>query len=199
VGGVIRSVVPVDGDGPVVALSFDDGPDPTWTPQVLDILHGLGIRAAFCLVGRSARAHPALVRAIRDAGHVLCDHSENHPLHLDRRPPQDIEHEVGDAAANIAVAAGVRPVYFRPPGGAFAPVITDVSHHNGMRVLGWAIDPRDWKAKSPDDVVGYIMAGIRPGEIVLLHDGGGNRGATVAALLPLVHALADRGYRFTTP
>ena len=199
VGGVIRSVVPVDGGGPVVALSFDDGPDPVWTPQVLDILHGFAIRATFCLVGRSARAHPDLVRRIRDPGHVLCDHSQTHPLHLDRRPEQDVQREVVDAEVAIAASAGVTPSYFRPPGGAFAPIITEVSHHNGMRVLGWSIDPRDWKAASPDDVVGYIEAGIRPGAIVLLHDGGGNRAATVAALSPLIHALANRGYRFATP
>lgn len=199
VDGVIRTVVPSDGGGPVVALTFDDGPDPTWTPQVLQILHDAGIHATFCLVGRAVRRHPDLVRAILEAGNTLCDHTQGHTEHLDRRPLPFIEAEVGQGREAIVDAAGQPPRFYRAPGGSLSAAVIDVAHRDGMAVLGWSLDPRDWKHPPAAAILDYILAGIRPGAVVLLHDGGGDRSSTVAQLPSLIGELTRRGYRFVVP
>jgi peptidoglycan/xylan/chitin deacetylase (PgdA/CDA1 family) len=130
---------------------------------------------------------------------VLCDHTEHHVEHLDQRPAAQIQVEVGAAAADLQAITGQRPAFYRAPGGSLSPAVIGIANRAGMTVLGWSIDPRDWRAKSPDAVLGYLLAGIRPGAIILLHDGGGNRSATVTQLRELIHTLAARGYRFTTP
>ena len=194
--GVIRQVVADDGGGPVVALTFDDGPDPAWTPQVLALLREAGIHATFCLVGTWAQRYPGLVRAIVADGNTICDHTEHHVEHLDRHRRADASAEIGDGEQAIVAAGVPAPRYYRPPGGSLSPMIVDVAHRDGLAVLGWSIDPRDWRAPPADQIAGYVEAGVRPGSIVLLHDGGGDRSQTVAAARALVGALSARGYRF---
>src|SRR5207245_1764642 len=197
--GVARRVAPDDGATPVVALTFDDGPDPRWTPQVLAELRQAGIRATFCLVGVNVRRHPELVRAIHDAGHVLCDHTEHHDETLDRAGRDRIESEIGPAAAEIHAAGGDAPRFYRPPGGRLSAQVVDVARLHSMPVLAWSMDPRDWKGKSAADIRGYVLAGVRPGYVILLHDGGGDRSPTVAEVPDLIRELTKRGLKFTTP
>jgi peptidoglycan/xylan/chitin deacetylase (PgdA/CDA1 family) len=197
--GVIHTVAPAAGSADVVALTFDDGPDPKWTPQVLQILDDAGIHATFCLVGRNVRRHPDLVRSIRDAGDAVCDHTENHVEHLDRRPLPIIDAEISLGAADIAAVLGSPPRLYRPPGGSLSPTVINTARAHGMGVLAWSIDPRDWKRGSPDSIFDYIVGSVKPGAVILLHDGGGDRSATVAMLPRLIGELTRRGYRFTMP
>ena len=133
-------------DSRTVALTFDDGPDPRWTPQVLAVLQRHGAVATFCMVEHSAAAHPALVKQVVDAGMRLCDHSRTHDEQLPDRAPEKIDDEVVDAGADLSAVAGGAPVeWYRAPGGNWSPEIAELSADHGMQPLGWNVDPRDWE------------------------------------------------------
>ncbi|HEY0696248.1 MAG TPA: polysaccharide deacetylase family protein [Micromonospora sp.] len=176
-----------------VALTFDDGPDPTWTPQVLALLRAAGVQATFCLVGSNAQQHPDLVRAIAADGHTLCNHSWSHDLRLGTRSPAVIRDELNRTTSVIQAAVpGARIAYFRAPGGNWNPTLVTIARQLGMTSLHWAVDPRDWERPGSQAVVDFVASGTVAGSIVLLHDGGGDRGQTVAALGKLLPELRQR-------
>jgi peptidoglycan/xylan/chitin deacetylase (PgdA/CDA1 family) len=199
-----RSIVgpPVPGQpeaDKTVALSFDDGPDPQWTPAVLRILADERIAATFCVVGIHVQMHPDLVRSELAQHETLCDHTQDHDEHLNRAPAARIAHEVNAGADAIVGAGGVQTIFYRPPGGILSPAIIDTAHQRGLRVLYWTIDSEDYLRPAPGVLLQRILAGVRPGAIILLHDGGGDRSHTVAVLRPLIDTLRAQGYTFTTP
>lgn len=185
----------------VVALTFDDGPHPRSTPQVLDLLAEHHAVATFCMVGTQVRRFPDLVREVVDAGMRLCNHTVHHDERLATRPQAAIEKEVLDASATLHGAAGddVPIDYFRAPGGNWTPLLEKTVAGHGMRPLGWSVDPRDWSAPGVAKIVTAVKQRVRPGSVVLLHDGGGKRDQTVAALRTLLPWLTAQGYRFTFP
>jgi peptidoglycan/xylan/chitin deacetylase (PgdA/CDA1 family) len=196
---VLNSLVAEPRTDPTVVLTFDDGPDPRWTPQVLDALAKHGAVATFCLVGAKAQQHPELVRAIAAAGMRLCDHSRTHDERLVTRSTDRMTGEVVDTQHDLG-GAGAAPVhYFRAPGGNWSPALLQMAADAGMQPLGWSVDPRDWKQPGVDAIVGAVQQHVHPGSIVLLHDGGGRRGQTVAALDRLLPWLTAQGYRFGFP
>jgi len=182
-----------------VTLSFDDGPDPRWTPTVLDLLRQYHAKAIFCMVGLHAAANPALVRRIAAEGHVLCDHSWTHDEHLGRRPAGTIEFEVGHTAAVITQAAGVAPRYYRAPGGNWTPNVIVTAQSHRLHPLGWSVDPADWAKPGTSAIIARVLGTVHPGAVILMHDGYGDRSQSVAALRQILPALAARGYRFTVP
>jgi peptidoglycan/xylan/chitin deacetylase (PgdA/CDA1 family) len=185
-------------DGKVVALTFDDGPDPRWTPEIMQILQEEGVRATFCVLASAGRRLPDLVRAQYDAGHAHCDHTVDHP-NLGRRSRAEVIAQLGGGAAFLESVDGVWPQLFRAPFGVVSPEVVKVARMLDLRVLGWTVDSSDYLRSPPEEIVARTMAGIRPGAVVLMHDGGGDRTNTVAALRPLIHALKAEGYSFATP
>jgi peptidoglycan/xylan/chitin deacetylase (PgdA/CDA1 family) len=183
----------------VVALTFDDGPDPNWTPAVLRILAEERVPATFCVVGIHVRTHPELVRAELAQHETLCDHTLDHDVHLDRASPARIAYEVNAGADAIAGAAGVQSSFYRPPGGTLSKSVIEIAHQRGLRVLYWTVDSEDYLRPAPGVLLQRILAGVRPGAIILMHDGGGDRSHTVAILRPLIDTLRAQGYSFTTP
>jgi len=184
--------------GSVIALTFDDGPDPRYTPRILEILRQAGVHATFCMVGTQARAHPDLVQAVRDAGHTICDHTEHHP-HLDQMAPADVDGEIGSMAAFLHDTAGVAPQFTRAPYGGVNATVVQTAHKYGTRVLGWSVDPADYTKPSPVVIAARVLAGAHPGAIVLMHDGGGDRTNTITALPVIINALKARGYAIVQP
>jgi peptidoglycan/xylan/chitin deacetylase (PgdA/CDA1 family) len=185
--------------GRTVTLTFDDGPDPRWTPAVLTLLRQYHAQAVFCLVGEHVAARPDLVRRTARAGHVLCDHTWTHDEYLARRPLAVIHREIDRTATAIHRAAGVWPVYYRAPGGNWGSSVLSVARADGLAPLGWQVDPSDWARPGTAAIVARVLAGVRPGAVVLLHDGYGNREQTVAALRVILARLSARGYHFTVP
>lgn len=185
-------------DGEVL-LTFDDGPDPVWTPQVLALLKARRVHAVFCLVGREARKRPDLVRRIVHEGHTLCDHTENHDAQLRTEPPDRARLEVLRGADALRLATGVRPTWFRAPGGGWSPEVEAMVRAAGMTPLKWTVDPRDWERPPAHLIVGRVLLDARPGSVILLHDGGGDRRETVAALQSLLVALPRLGLTFAEP
>jgi peptidoglycan/xylan/chitin deacetylase (PgdA/CDA1 family) len=191
-------------DSRTVALTFDDGPDPRWTPQVLAVLQRHGAVATFCMVEDSAAAHPALVKQVVDAGMRLCDHTRTHDEQLPDRTPETIDDEVVAAGADLSAVAGGAPVeWYRAPGGNWSPEIAELSADHGMQPLGWNVDPRDWERPGADAIVAAVQRELHvqapDGGIILLHDGGGTRDETVAALEQLIPWLDAQGYKFGFP
>ena len=182
---------------PGVALTFDDGPSPLYTPQVLDVLRRYQTPATFFVVGYHALQYPDLVRAEARAGMTVGDHSFDHPNY----PPfaaltaRQIDTEIArgrDALRGLAPPARL----FRPPGGSFSPYVEAAAHRLGLRVTLWSVDPTDWAiGVSSGQIVARVLGAVRPGSIVIMHDGGGNRAATVAALPTIIAGIRARGLR----
>ncbi|BCB86146.1 polysaccharide deacetylase family protein [Phytohabitans suffuscus] len=165
-----------------VALTFDDGPHPTWTPKVLDLLRRNGVKATFCLVGTEVHQYPALVQRIVREGHTLCNHTWHHELDLGTKPEAEIRANLEATNREIRRAVpGAKIKFFRHPGGMWTAAAVKVSRELGMTALGWDVDPLDWKKPSSEAIRTRVINQARPGSIVLLHDGGGDRAATLAA------------------
>lgn len=192
-----------DGEGPYgsristgssrIALTFDDGPDPRYTPQVLALLKEYGVKATFCVVGENAQNHPDLIQAIVADGHTLCNHSWNHDESLGKRSPDTIRADlVRTSDAIHAAVPDARIAYFRQPGGNWTYPVVSVCEDLDMTPLHWAVDPADWTAPGAPKIIKSVLNQVGPGSIVLMHDAGGNRSGTVQALQYLLPELLDR-------
>jgi peptidoglycan/xylan/chitin deacetylase (PgdA/CDA1 family) len=181
-----------------IALTIDDGPDPTWTPKILALLASLDVRATFCVVGREAKAHPGLVADVVHAGHAVANHTYSHRF-LRGASPSRVRTEMERASDAVVAACGVRPTHFRAPGGEWSHAVLAECRSQGMRPLDWSVDPRDWSRPGSAAIIRTIMTKTVPGSIILEHDGGGNRAQTVQALTVALPRLLDQGYRFVQP
>ncbi|MGK5443644.1 polysaccharide deacetylase family protein [Micromonospora sp. URMC 105] len=178
---------------PEVALTFDDGPDPQYTPQVLEILREFGVRATFCVVGENVQAHPELVQAIVADGHTLCNHSWQHDVQLGRRSPATIRADLLRTNEAIHKAVPDAPVaWYRQPGGAWTYPVVSVAEELGMTPLHWNVDPSDWQAPGAAQIATLVAREAGPGSVVLLHDAGGDRQGTVDALRRMLPDLTSR-------
>ncbi|MFG3281250.1 polysaccharide deacetylase family protein [Streptomyces sp. NPDC048111] len=181
-------------------ITIDDGPDPTWTPQVLALLQEFGVKATFCMVGTQAKAHPDLVKKVVAAGHRLCDHTVSHNTGMDKRPESYQSQQILDAERMITEASGgVRPMYYRAPGGAFTPYSRHLAASRGMRPLGWNVDSKDFERPGVDVIVATVEKELHGGPTVLFHDAGGNRSQTLEALRRLLPRLKQQGHTFGFP
>jgi peptidoglycan-N-acetylglucosamine deacetylase len=203
ISGPGRPPLPMQGRGPYgtrlttgdayVALTFDDGPDPRWTPDVLEQLRKHQATATFCVVGEMAEAFPELVREIVADGHTLCNHSWNHDVELGNRSRAAIRRDLRRTNKAIHNAApGIRISYYRQPGGAWTEDVVEVAAELGMSSLHWAVDPKDWSQPGAEQIAEVVESGTADGAIVLLHDGGGERRGTVRALTKVLPELAAR-------
>jgi peptidoglycan-N-acetylglucosamine deacetylase len=180
-----------------VALTIDDGPDLPWTPQVLAVLDEYHVRATFSLVGIHVARQPGLVRQIAAAGHGVCNHSMTHPEPFASLPRTGIEAEIAGGLRAIYAATGQVAKVFRSPGGDWSPSVFTAVARWGMTPIDWDIDPRDW-ARPGSWYITHKLLAARPGDILLCHDGGGNRSETVTALRTTLPILLGRGLQFVT-
>jgi peptidoglycan-N-acetylglucosamine deacetylase len=191
------------GGGRLFALTFDDGPDPRHTPAISALLAERGHRATFFVLGRAARSHPELLRRLVADGHEVACHGDDHRL-LAFAPPRTIRSQIGAWERSVEVATG-RPgaPLVRTPHGARSPWLTTVARRRGYAVCGW--DGRVFDTAEPgvDTIVQRVVPLLRPGAVVLLHDGdgsgrGGSRAQTVEALGPILDAAEARGLTSAT-
>ncbi|MFJ3667788.1 polysaccharide deacetylase family protein [Streptomyces sp. NPDC090106] len=183
-----------------VNITIDDGPDPVWTPQVLDVLRQYHVKATFCMVGTQAKAYPELVKKVVAEGHRLCDHSVSHDTTMDKQSQTYQSQQILDAERMITEASGgVRPMYYRAPGGAFTPYSRKLAASRGMRPLGWNVDTKDFELPGTDAIVATVQQEISNGPTLLFHDAGGDREQTVEALRRVLPWLKGQGYTFGFP
>jgi peptidoglycan/xylan/chitin deacetylase (PgdA/CDA1 family) len=177
-----------------VALTFDDGPS-AYTPAILAVLRRYGVPATFCMLGDQAQRYPAVARRVAADGHQICNHSRDHK-DMARLSAAQARGEVVSAERQIRDASGVGPTIFRFPYGSSDRLARRVVQGYGMRALDWDVDPQDWTRPSASTITSRIVRNVRPGSVVLLHDGGGNRSHTVASLPATIRQLRRRGYHF---
>ncbi|MEV7596963.1 polysaccharide deacetylase family protein [Kitasatospora sp. NPDC089797] len=194
-GGVPESIAHAsEAGGNAVNITIDDGPDPVWTPKVLDVLKRYGVKATFCMIGPQAKAHPDLVKQVVAAGHRLCDHTVDHDTTMDKKPVAYQEKEILDAKKMIEDAAGgAHVLYYRAPGGSFTPDSRRIAAANGMRPLGWNVDSKDFEKPGTAAIVETVKKELGNGPTVLFHDGGGDRRQTVEALDQVLGWLKAQG------
>ena len=182
-----------------VALTFDDGPDPEWTPRILDILETREIKASFFVLGSKAAGYPGLIRRILQQGHLLGNHSYSHP-NLSEVSSSRIMLELNSTQRVIESITGKSMLLFRPPYNADTnpsslaecfPV--SVAQSLGYITMMQSIDSEDWRKDSIERIVGRVRARRREGNVILLHDGGGDRSMTVDALPQIIDYLSRRG------
>lgn len=152
-----------------LALTFDDGPDAEWTPRLLDVLARAGARATFFPIAPRAAAHPDLMARVVAEGHEVGLHCEEHVRHSTRDGAwgrADTAH-----ALERLRAVGVAPRLWRTPWGDVAPWTLEVAAEYGLRIVGWTVDTHDWRGDTAQEMFGAVRPGLRPGAIVLAHDG----------------------------
>lgn len=152
-----------------IALTFDDGPDAVWTSRLLDLLRDLGARATFFPIATRAKAHPGLIRRMRDEGHTVGLHCDEHVRHTDR----DGAWVAGDTASALARlrALGVKPALWRTPWGVLGPESQAVADRHGLRIVGWSVDSHDWRGDPAAEMFEATRGGLTDGAVVLAHDG----------------------------
>jgi peptidoglycan/xylan/chitin deacetylase (PgdA/CDA1 family) len=169
-----------------VALTFDDGPTPEITLDVLAALRARNVKATFFMVGERVAAWPDLVRAVVGDGHEIANHSYSH-AHLPALAEERFRAEVEDAAAAIAAAAGAMPAWFRPPYGALSEPQRDWLLRQGWSIAFWTVDPSDWQQPLPQTIAARVADSAHHGSVVLLHD---MHWQTAAAVPMFLDALA---------
>ena len=182
-----------------IALTFDDGPDPRWTPRILSMLARWHVHAVFCVVGRHVDEHPDLVRRIVAGGNLLCNHTYDHDEALGSRPLDVRVAQIARTQAAVLRATGQRPVFFRSPGGFWNARIVAAARAQGLVPLKWNADTRDWTRPGTRKILRTLLSELKAGRIVLFHDGGGDRRQSVQAVGWALHELPKRGYRFAVP
>ncbi len=185
----------VDSPTPCVALTFDDGPHATITPQVLDVLRRHGVQATFFAVGRRADSHPGILARARGEGHEIGVHTWSH-IAIQDRSIRTVSREITRGIASIEAAIGERPRLFRPPCGFISPELADMIRNRfNMPVILWDVDTFDWSRPGTDKVIARALDNTRPGSIILLHD---VLAETPLAVEAIVQGLQERGFRLVT-
>ena len=198
-GRVVRRA---PGSGKVVALTFDDGPNPRATAAILDVLRDEKVPATFFLLGKHVERWPQLAARVAAEGHVVGNHGYHHrKLHW--RGPAYVRTDIALGTHAIASATGVQPRLFRAPHGFRSPWVSGIARELGQRTVGWSLGVWDSDRPGAAEIARRAEAGTRAGSVVLLHDGDGydpdgDRTQTAAALPIIIRSLRARGFRFVT-
>ncbi|HET6740639.1 MAG TPA: polysaccharide deacetylase family protein [Kribbella sp.] len=180
-----------------VVLTFDDGPDLEYTPKVLDVLARFDAKATFFEVGENVRKHPELSKRIHAAGHSVQNHTWDHS-DLRKLTPAKFQQEVASTDQAIRTATGSTPACLRPPYGGVSATVRQRAKAMGKDLVVWTVDSRDWTKPGTAAIVQHVLKNVHSGSVILMHDGGGNRTETVAALPAILKALKAQGYGFRT-
>ncbi|MCC5467479.1 polysaccharide deacetylase family protein [Pelosinus baikalensis] len=186
----------------VVALTFDDGPYPPYTEQVLDVLKEYHVPATFFVVGQNVDKYPELVKRIADEGHQIGNHTYHH-IDLLKANRKVIAEEIDNANKAILAAAGIKPHLMRPPHGFRDPVVMEMMAERNLKVVEWSVMSRDWTNPGVDVIVERTVKKVKNGSIILLHDGDGitsqaSRIQSVEAARRIIQILSEQGYTFVT-
>ena len=182
---------------PEIALTFDDGPNPPYTAQILAILQQYNVRATFFVIGSEAAAHPNLVWQESQQGYLVENHTWSHP-DLVTLSPTEIRAQLQSASNEIEADTNQTLTLMRPPGGSFNSEVQSIAASLGLSTILWNVDPRDWSRPGTGKIIQTVLDTTRNGSIILLHDGGGDRSETVAALPTIITSLEQRGFRFVS-
>lgn len=185
-----------------LALTFDDGPDPVWTPRLLDLLERLGVTATFFPIATRAERAPVIIERMLRSGHTIGLHCDEHVRHS-QRPRDWVERDTDRALSRLGLL-GVRPRLWRTPWGDTAPFTRSLATERGLRLARWSIDTRDWRGDTAAEMLAATRNGLRPGAVVLAHDGIGPGALradcrhTIAYVASAIDHVRGRGWEFLT-
>ncbi|MET9897151.1 polysaccharide deacetylase family protein [Streptomyces sp. NPDC006446] len=188
----------MSGRGRSMVLTFDDGPDPRYTPDILRTLREYDVRAMFFVCGGMAADNKDLLSEMADDGHLVGNHTWSHPL-LTKLSRSAIRSEIERTCEVIEDACGEPPAWFRAPYGAWNRATFQIGAELGMEPLGWTVDTLDWTTPGTRSIVGRVKSKAAPGVVVLSHDAGGDRSQSVRALRDYLPHLLDDGYHIMVP
>lgn len=180
-----------------MALTFDDGPHPKYTPIILDILKEEGVSATFFAVGTNAEYYPDLIRRIESEGHELGNHTYNHN-HVGKMTRAALAEDIQRCGDAIETITGKRPRYFRPPEGVCNSDVKEICEKNGMTIVIWSVDTRDWAHTPVREICENVRCHTKTGSIILMHDFIGKNSPTPEALRQIIPILRGLGYEFVT-
>ena len=189
--------VKLSDENKVIALTFDDGPWPKYSHQILEILKKNDIKATFFWIGKNVKNFPEIAKETVAAGHAIANHTWSHSYRMMNKTVS--AREIDDTAAIIEETTGVKTALFRPPGGLLKNGPASYALSKNYAVLMWSADSTDYaKRISANTLIDKVLRNARPGGMVLMHDGGGDRTKTVKALPQIIDALKKQGYKFVT-
>jgi peptidoglycan/xylan/chitin deacetylase (PgdA/CDA1 family) len=194
--GVTLNAVKPNNKDKIIALTFDDGPWPKYTEQILDILKANNVKGTFFVIGKNMKNLPEVGKRIVTDGHIIANHTWHHWYH--RLSPSVAAKEIDDTEDIIYKVTGVRTNLFRPPGGVLGNGPAAYARGKNYSVIMWSADSHDYKRPAASRLLGNVMRFSKPGGIVLMHDGGGVRDSTVKALPEMIKKFKQQGYRFVT-
>ena len=180
-----------------IAITFDDGPHPTLTPEILKILDRYHVQATFFMVGVNVQNYPDAARAVIAAGHEVGNHTFTHGQ-IGRLSAGEVSREVGDCETVLEELCEYRPHLFRPPQGVVNEAIERCSRDNDYDLILWSLDTRDWENKNTDEIVERVLSTVTAGDIILMHDYIGHHSKTPEALEILLPKLLERGFEPVT-
>ncbi|MDD4569836.1 MAG: polysaccharide deacetylase family protein [Tepidanaerobacteraceae bacterium] len=187
-----------------VALTFDDGPDSVYTPEILDILKERDVRATFFLIGKNVSRYPEIAQRMVMEGHSIGSHTHSHKSLIPLSAKSTYK-EIKNAEVAIEEATGIRPTLFRPPRGVYSSYARDLLKEERYTLVLWDLSAVDWAELAPKKIVANVVNKVKPGSIILLHDSGdlityrgGDRHSTVKALPEIIDKLRTQGYEFVT-
>jgi len=183
--------------GKKIALTFDDGPHPTQTKRILDILDAYGVKATFFMVGVNVQNYPDAAKEVASRGHEIGNHTFSHSK-LGNMSQSDVSDELERCEAVLKEICNYQPHLFRPPQGALSNAIEGCSFERDYRLILWSLDTRDWEVKNTNQIVKTVLSKIKGGDIVLLHDYVGTHSKTAESLEILLPELLARGYEPVT-
>ncbi|ADI30684.1 polysaccharide deacetylase family protein [Methylotenera versatilis] len=186
-----------------IALTIDDGPNPLVTRPVLEILDRYQVKATFFQIGEHAMQHPELCREIIERGHAIENHSQRHKLYFSLMGSNGIMREITDGQETLSRITGIRPKFFRAPAGLRNPFLEPVLSRLGLILVSWSVRAFDTQITDTEKVKKTLISGLKPGAIILLHDGNAARSKTnvpiIIAVLPdLLEAARAKGLHFVT-
>lgn len=180
-----------------IALTFDDGPHPRYTPQILDILAEYGVEATFFTVGSNAEYYPKLIARMLAEGHEIGNHTYHH-YHTANMSDRELQEDIIACANTLLQLTGEVPRLFRPPEGVFNEGIEALCAREGYTIVMWSIDTRDWAHTPVSEIVKNVRENARDGAIILMHDFIGKNSPTPVALRQIIPMLQESGYEFVT-
>jgi polysaccharide deacetylase family sporulation protein PdaB len=183
----------------VIALTFDDGPHPVYTKQILKLLDKYNAKATFFVVGQRAKNNPDIIKQLQENGHEIGNHTYRHPS-VSSITSSGLQKEIEDTDSTIYSITKTFPKLFRPPGGVYNEKVVEAAKHGNHLVVmwSWTQDTKDWSNPGTKRIADKVCKNARPGNIVLFHDLGGNRTQTVKAVEIILDRLSKEGYTFVT-
>lgn len=183
--------------GKQIALTFDDGPHPRITPQILEILDEYGIKATFFVIGVNSKNYPNQLKQIVDGGHEIGNHTYSHKI-LKSMSKEEIEKEILDTETQVEKITNITPNLLRPPCGIYDETLIEIAQEKDLKVVLWTVDSHDWSHRTVENIVQNVTKNASNGDILLFHDYVSGEYNTPNALRKIIPLLIKQGYEFVT-